>query len=115
MLELEQTITVEATDPRASGDASVALVWDYTPSGMGRGTGVTRLVNEGGSWEGTAHAVAFPDGTEFRMVLSDGQDGYEGLTLTMTDFVSPSGEEQVQGLIWKGEAPPLLDADALPE
>ena len=109
------TYTVEATDPRASGDASVALVWDYKPAGMGRGTGVTRLVNEGGSWEGTAHAIAFPDGTEFRMVLSDGQDGYEGLTLTMTDFVSPSGEEQVQGLIWEGEAPPLLDEDVLPE
>ena len=49
------------------------------------------------------------------MALMEGQDGYEGLTLTMTDFVSPSGEEQAQGLIWEGEAPPLLDADALPE
>lgn len=109
------TYTATADDPRASGDVAVALVYDYTPSGMGRGSGVTRLVNEGGSWEGTAHSISYPDGAEFHMALMDGQDGYEGLNLVMTNSISPSGEEHVQGLIWEGEAPPLLDADALPE
>ena len=94
----------------------MALVWDYTGTsrGMGHGTGVSRLVNEGGSFEGIVHAVSYPNGSEFRMGLMEGQDGYEGLTLTMTDFIDPSGEGQPQGLIWEGEAPPLPDADVLP-
>lgn len=108
------TFTAETDDPRASGVLEVALVFDYTPTEMARGTGVSRLVNEGGSWEGTVDAISYPDGSEFRMALMDGQDGYEGLTLTMTNFIDGSGEEHVQGLIWEGEALPRLDADALP-
>jgi hypothetical protein len=109
------TYTAEASDPRAAGDAWLALVYDYTPSGMEYGVGPSRLVNEGGSWEGTAHATAYPDGSEFRIALMDGRDGYEGLTLTMTNYIDPSGGENVQGLIWKGDAAPLLDASVLPE
>ncbi len=83
--------------------------------GVGRGTGLVRLVNEGGTFEGPLYVVCYPDGSELRMALMEGQDGYEGLTSTMTNFLSPSGEGQPQGLIWEGEAPPLPDADALPE
>ncbi len=49
------------------------------------------------------------------MALMDGQDGYAGLSYSMTDFISPAGDGQMQGLIWEGEAAPLPDADALPE
>ena len=111
------TYTSDADDPRASGDVTVALVWDYTglsATDMGHGTGISRLVNDGGSFEGTVHAIAYPDGSEFRMALMDGQGGYEGLTMTMTQAISPSGEGPAQGLIWEGEAPLLPDADALP-
>jgi hypothetical protein len=111
------TYTGEADDPRAAGDGAVALVYDYTGitgNPIARGIGVSRLVNAGGSWEGTIHALSYPDGSAFRMAMMEGQDGYEGLALTMTNFISPSGDEQCQGLIWEVEAPPPPDVSALP-
>lgn len=110
-----RSYTVEADDPRISGDVDIALVFDFANSGMFRGVGRSRNVNEEGTFEGTVHVVGYPDGSQFRMVVAEGKDGYEGLTYTMTSFLDPSGEGQTQGLIWEGEAPPLPDADALPE
>lgn len=112
------TYTAEADDPRASGDVAVAMVWDYTGisgDSLGHGTGVTRLVNKDGSFVGTAQAIAYPDGSEFRMSVMEGQDGYEGLNLTMTQFVDPAGEGQPQGLIWEAEAPTMPSVEMLPE
>lgn len=110
-----KTYTVEADDPRAAGVVSVALVIDFADNGISRGVGPGRLVNEGGSWEGTVHFFGYPDGSMVRMALMDGQDGYAGLSYSMTNFISPSGEEQAQGLIWEGDVPQLSAADALPE
>lgn len=110
------TFKSESDDPRASGDIAMVYVMDWSDEyGLGRGTGLARLVNQGGSFEGPVHVVYYPDGSEFRMALMAGRDGYEGLTYTMTNFLDPSGNGQSQGLIWEGEAPALPDADMLPE
>ena len=82
---------------------------------MSRGTAIARLVNEGGSWLGPVYWTYYPDSSEFFMAMMDGQDGYDGLTLTMTRVISPTGEEHCQGLIWEGDPPALLDTGSLPE
>jgi len=109
------TFTQEADDPRAAGEVKMVYYYDLAlGSSMGRGTGLARLVNDGGAFQGPVHVVYYPDGSEFRMSLMEGQDGYEGLALVMTDVISPSGEANTQGLIWEGQAP-VPDADLLPE
>ena len=110
------TVTSEATDPRASGDITVVYVVDWSDKyDVGRGIGLARLVNEGGSFEGPIHVAYYPDGSEFRMVRMEGQAGYEGLSLVMTTHLDNTGEGRPQGLIWEGEPPSLPDANALPE
>lgn len=110
------TFTSESDDPRASGDIDMVYVIDWSDEyDLGRGIGLARLVNEDGSFEGPVNVVYYPDGSEFRMALMEGKGGYEGLTYSMTNYLDPSGKGQSQGLIWEGEAPPLPDADALPE
>lgn len=112
------TFNIEADDPRAAGEVNMVYVYDISDGEyvMGRGTGIARLVNDGGTFEGPVYVIDYPDGSEFRMSLMDGQDGYEGLALSMTDFISPgSAAGHPQGLIWEGEAPPIPDPDALPE
>lgn len=109
-------VVAEADDPRASGDITAIFTYDMSYNGdIGRGTGLARLVNEGGTFEGPLHVVYYPDGSEFRMAMLEGQDGYEGLTYVMTNFLDPSGNGKPQGLIWEGDPPALPDADALPE
>jgi hypothetical protein len=109
------SVTQEASDPRASGDITVVYAVDQSRGDplLGRGAGRFRLVNEGGAFEGTIDVIYFPDDSEFRMALAEGKDGYEGLTLAMTNFLEPGGEGQPQGLIWEGELLPP-DADLLP-
>ena len=110
------TYTAEADDPRASGDISIVFVHDWsTKAELGRGLGLSRLVNEGGSFEGPINVVYYPDGSEFRMALMEGQGGYEGLSYTMTNHLDPSGNGQTQGLIWEGDLPELPNVDMLPE
>ncbi len=58
-----RTYTVEADDPRAAGVVSMALVIDTADNGISRGVGPSRLVTEGGSWEGTVHFFHYPDGS----------------------------------------------------
>ncbi len=107
--------TSEADDPRASGDLTMVLFYDDAGAyDIARATGLVRLANEGGAFQGPIHVFYYPDGSEFRMALLEGQEGYEGLTLSMTNFLDPSGEGQPQGLIWEGEVP-VPDADLLPE
>ena len=111
-----RTFTADASDPRASGDIAAALVYDSTGDNeMSRGTAIARLVNEGGSWLGPVYWMYYPDRSEFFMAMMDGQDGYDGLTLTMTRVISPTGEEHCQGLIWEGDPPALLDTGSLPD
>jgi hypothetical protein len=110
------TYDIEADDPRAAGTVSIVFVFDQPRGGsMGRGTGIARLVNEGGTFEGPLHVVYYPDGSEFRMALMEGHGGYEGLAYSMTNYISPTGEEQSQGLIWEGEPPPVPAVDMLPD
>ena len=109
------TYTAEADDPRASGDISIVLVYDWSSTvDLGRATGLARLVNEGGSFEGPINVVYYDDGSEFRMALMEGKDGYEGLSYSMTNFLDASGSGKSQGLIWEGEPPALPSADQLP-
>jgi len=106
------TLQVNADDPRASGDLTMVFVYDYAPTSVGRGLGIARLVNEGGSFQGSVHFAYYPDGSAFRLALMEGQGGYEGLAYTMTSYIDSSGEGQTQGLIWEGEVPSPLDAGA---
>ena len=112
---MELTGTVDADDSRASGDLTMVIVMDFADNGMFRGEGRSWLVNDDGTFEGTVNVIHYADGSEFRMVLAEGKDGYEGLSFAMTEFLDPTGEGQEQGLIWEGEIPPVPDASALPE
>ena len=110
------TYTNESDDPRATGDLAIVFTVDWSGGNqMGRGTGLARLVNQGGSFEGPLNVIYYPDGSEFRMALMDGKDGFEGLTYSMTNYLDPLGRGQSQGLIWEGEMPPIPDAEALPD
>lgn len=110
------TYDSRSDDPRAAGHGTIVYVLDWSDEyDLGRGTGLVRLVNDGGSFEGPLHVVYYPDGSEFRLAIMEGRDGYEGLTFTMTNYLDPSGIGQPQGLIWEGEMPSLPDAELLPD
>lgn len=109
--------SVEATadDPRVTGEIDVVFTYDTALiEDIGRGVGLARLANDGGSWVGPIHVLYYPDGSEFRFIRLEGQGGYEGLTLLETNFVDNTGRERPQGLIWEGEVP-LPDLDSLPD
>lgn len=108
--------TARSDDPRAAGDLEIVFTLDWSEGlNLGRGTGLARLVNEGGSFEGPVNVVYYPDGTEFRMAIMEGKDGYEGLTYSMTNVIDPIDGGLSQGLIWEGDVPPLPDAQLLPD
>jgi hypothetical protein len=104
-------------DPRAAGDIDMVFTYDTasSDSDMGRGVGLARLTNDGGSWIGPVHVIYYPDGSEARFAVLEGQDGYAGLSYAMTNFLDGQGGEQSQGLIWEGELPPLPDSESLPD
>jgi hypothetical protein len=108
-------VKVTGDDPRVAGDIDVVFTHDRVlGQDIGRGLGIARLVNDGGSWVGPVHVLFYPDGSEFRFIRLEGQGGYEGLTLLETNFVDSTGREQPQGLIWEGEVP-LPDLASLPD
>lgn len=106
-----------SNDPRIAGHIDMVFTYDTaaSDSDMGRGLGLARLTNDGGSWIGPVHVIYYPDGTEFRYALMEGQGGYEGLSYAMTNFLDGEGGEQPQGLIWEGELPTLPAVESLPE
>ena len=109
------TFALESDDPRAAGDLQMVYVLDWSDKhDIGRGTGLARLTNEGGSFIGPVNVIYYPDGSEFRMALMEGQGGSDGLTYSMSNFLDGEGGEQSQGLIWEGEPPALPDAELLP-
>jgi hypothetical protein len=109
----------ESTDPRVTGEIDVIFTLDEARDSeigeIGRGTGVARLTNEGGSWLGPLYVIYYPDGSEFRYAIMEGSGGYEGLTSTMTNYSGLDKAGQPQWIIWEGDPPPVPDADLLPE
>ena len=110
------SVETDSTDPRLSGDMDVVFTLDEArDSQAGRGTGVARLTNDGGSWIGPLYVVTYPDGSEFRYAIMEGRGSYEGLTSTMTNFIGAGESGQPQLIIWAGDPPPVPDAELLPE
>lgn len=106
----------ESTDPRVTGEIEVVFTFDEVrASKMGRGTGVVRLVNDGGSWLGPLYVIYYPDGSEFRYAIMEGSGDYEGLTSTMTNYIGPDQIGQPQSIVWAEDPPPVPDAEMLPE
>jgi hypothetical protein len=105
---------VESTDPRIMGDLDVVYTYDQAGA-LARGTGLARLVNDGGEWQGPVTILYYPDGDEFRIAVMEGSGGYEGLTYVMTNSVDVYGVGQPEGLIWEGGLPPVPNAEQLPD
>jgi hypothetical protein len=108
------SVIVESTDPRITGDLDVIYTYDQSGA-IGRGAGLARLVNDGGVWQGPLTVLYYPDGTEFRIAVMEGNGEYEGLTYVTTNSLDVSGVGQPQGLIWEGGMPPVPDAEQLPD
>lgn len=114
-----QVLTVEATDPRASGLMSTTTNWNTVVLGDEWQVITTatseRLTNEGGTWTGTGRGVL--TGGEVLMwtgmdVLT-GEGGYEGLTLVMGHFMQANVADTNWGFILPSDqVPPMPD---LPE
>ena len=108
------SVIVESTDPRITGDLDVVYTYDEAGA-LTRGSGLARLVNDGGVWQGPATVLRYPDGDEFRIAVMEGSGGYEGLTYVTTNSTDAYGVGQPEGLIWEGGLPPMPDAEQLPD
>ena len=108
------SVIVESTDPRITGDLDVVYTYDEAGA-LTRGSGLARLVNDGGVWQGPATVLRYPDGDEFRIAVMEGSGGYEGLTYVTTNSIDAYGVGQPEGLIWEGGLPPMPDAEQLPD
>ncbi len=112
----ERAMRVVASDPRASGKARQIAHIEVAPGvGLQRSTGVMRLENEWGVWEGVVHAARYPDGSELEYGWLAGQDAYEGFSyFHSTRGHAAETERTVEGAIWPGEPPPMPDPSLLP-
>jgi hypothetical protein len=96
-------ITVDATDPRASGvmDRAVSsrcFGAEGCPDADVRVLSM-RLENDGGSWEGTGLGLAPANNRNIEVWNLIGQDGYEGLSMVMV----VGGNKNVAKAALKGE------------
>jgi hypothetical protein len=113
---LERTVRVDASDPRVRGEARQVLHIEEAPGvGLERSTGMMRLENEWGAWEGVVHGVRYPDGSELEYGWLAGQDTYEGFSYFHSTRGHPAETERtVEGAIWPGEPPSMPDPSLLP-
>ncbi|MEA2026982.1 MAG: hypothetical protein U9O18_09865 [Chloroflexota bacterium] len=112
----ERAVRVVASDPRASGEARQIVHIEEAPGvGLQRSTGVMRLENEWGVWEGVVHGARYPDGSELEYGWLEGEDTYAGFSyFHSTRGQSTGAERAVEGAIWPGEPPPMPDPSLLP-
>ena len=112
---LERLVRVDASESRASGEARQILYTQDAPAGLRRSTGMMRLENEWGAWEGVVHGARYPDGSELEYGWLEGEDTYAGFSyFHSTQGRSAGAERAVEGAIWPGEPPPMPDSSLLP-
>ena len=111
----ERLVRIDVSDPRVRGEARQVLHIEAAPGvGLQRSTGVMRLENEWGAWEGVVHGVRYPDGSELEYGWLVGQDAYEGFSyFHSTGGHAAETERTVEGAIWPGEPPPMPDPSLL--
>jgi hypothetical protein len=113
---VRRTLRVDVGDPRVDGDAIVLSLAEEAPAtGLRRATGLMRLENVWGAWEGVVYAVHYPDGSELEYGWLAGQGTYEGFSYFHHIRGHSDGAEwAVEGAIWPGEPPPMPDPSLLP-
>ena len=111
----ERVLRIETDDPRIRGKARQLLAIEDAPeAGLERSTGVMRLENEWGAWEGIVKGVRYPDGTEIEYGWLTGEVAYAGFTYFHSTRDHPAEAERVlEGAIWPGEHPPMPDPSLL--
>jgi len=111
----ERVLDVDAGDVRTRGQARQLLRIEDGPDGvLQRFSGVMRLQNDWGIWEGPVNGVRYPDGTEIEYGWLAGQGAYEDFTYFHSTRDHPAEAERVlEGAIWPGEPPPMPDPSLL--
>jgi hypothetical protein len=112
----ERLVRVDVSDPRVRGKARQVMHIEPAPAvGMQRSTGLMRLENEWGAWEGTIHGVRYPDGSELEYGWLEGHQTYEGFSYFHSTRGHPAETgPTVEGAIWPGEPPSAPDPSLLP-
>jgi hypothetical protein len=112
----ERLVRVDASDPRVRGEARQVMSVESAPGvGLQRSTGLMRLENEWGAWEGTIHGVRYPDGSELEYSWLQGRGAYEGFSYFHSTRGHPAETGRtIEGAIWPGEPPPAPDPSSLP-
>ncbi len=112
------TGTIASEDPRLAGDpeAVYTLEWNRSAN-LRRGSGIVRIVNADGAWEGPFTLVEVPDGPTLNHGTLVGEGAYSGLTRyefhTESDACQPTNCVDV--MVWPGELPPLPDTVSMTE
>ena len=100
---------VAADDPRLSGVMSVDYNVDaiFGAAGTRAMTGIQRIENDAGAWEGDFQGVGFPGTNDLHVhAVLAGSGSYEGLTAVM--YLDNAANEQVmefEAVIFPGELP----------
>lgn len=112
----ERLVRVDAADPRVRGEARQVFHIEVAPAaGLQRSTGVMRLENGWGAWEGAVHGVRYPDGSELEYGWLEGHGAYEGFSyFHSTGGPAAETERTVEGAIWPDEPPSMPDPSLLP-
>jgi hypothetical protein len=110
---------LEATDPRASGQLTTVTnvnQLEVAGGGVAIGNARLRLVNDGGTWTGTTQGIHFvtDDGGATVVTILSGEDGYEGLTLIMFEYVDDDAQTRRGLIIPSDQLPPLPQPAELP-
>jgi hypothetical protein len=113
---VQRIVVVDASDSRVSGEGRQVLRLEDAPgTGMQHWSGLMRLEDEWGAWEGPFNGARFPDGSALEYGWLTGQGTYEDLSyFYSTRDQADEAERAVEGAIWPGEPPPMPDPSLLP-
>ncbi len=111
VLEKEE---VEASDPRASGLMTTyghANLVEVDGGGFLVGAMNVALANDGGAWSGTGTVVQIvvEDGGAMWQAVLTGEDGYDGLTLIMTQYYDDNAQTRRGVIVPTDQMPPQPD------
>ena len=114
-----QVDRVAATDARASGLLTSVVHLELLEVGGGglvAGAERVQLLNDGGTWTGTAQVFQAwaEDGGATVMTTLNGLDGYEGLSLVMVQYYDDVVQTGRGFIIPSHRLPPVPDAIELP-